>query len=80
MNLSKRVIILDRLSSPTIAQAIFILKDNADCEFSAVMEAEKIVNEYMENSKAFTAKRRCLPIILSALAMAGVVLAIIMSL
>lgn len=47
MNLSKRVIILNRVKSPQISQAIFILRDTSDADFSAVDEAERIVDEYL---------------------------------
>lgn len=47
MSLSKRVIILNNIDSPDIAQAIFILRDNSSGGFSAVDEAERIVQEYM---------------------------------
>ncbi len=80
MNLSKRVIILDKLDSPDIAQAIFILKDDADCRFSAVVEAEKIVQDYMNNKYSISRRKGLLPVILSALGVLGVVLAIIFSL
>ncbi len=68
MNLSKRVIILDKLNSSTITQAIFILKDENTCEFSAVIEAERIVDDYISGS--FMKKRRTfLPLILALLSL-----------
>lgn len=47
MNFSKRVIILNNVKSPEIAQAIFILRDKSVDDFSAVTEAERIVDEYL---------------------------------
>ncbi len=44
----KKVIILNKVDSPAISQAIFILKDNVSAEFSAVEEAERVVKEYMD--------------------------------
>ena len=47
MNFSKRVIILNNVKSPDIAQAIFILRDTSCDDFSAVNEAERIVDEFL---------------------------------
>ncbi len=47
MNFSKRVIILNNVKSPEIAQAIFILRDRCSDDFSAVTEAERIVDEFL---------------------------------
>ena len=47
MTRSKRVIILNKVDSKHIAQAIFILRDENCDEFSAVCEAERIVDEYL---------------------------------
>ncbi len=47
MSFSKRVIILNNVKSPDIAQAIFILRDKSVDDFSAVNEAERIVDEYL---------------------------------
>lgn len=76
MNLSKRVIILDKLNSPHIAQAIFILKDSSTCEFSAVMEAEKIVSDYMANKEFSPKRNHLMTAIVCSLAVAGIILAI----
>lgn len=46
MQKTKKVIILDRVNSKFISQAIFILKDCPQDEFSALEEAERIVREY----------------------------------
>ena len=47
MKAAKKVIILDNIDSPHIAQAIFILNDSDPDEFSAVIEAEKIIDDYL---------------------------------
>lgn len=75
MNLSKRVIILDRLNSPSIAQAIFILKDNDESEFYALEEAERIVSDYMSGNARFEKKKHSLLMLVSALFVASAVLA-----
>lgn len=77
MNIAKRVIILDKLNSPVIAQAIFILKEGAECEFSAVAEAEKIVADYITGGMVFKVRRRIMPFVAAALAILGVFLAIV---
>lgn len=70
MSLEKRVIILNRVNSPDIAQAIFILKDNAENSFSALEEAERIIDEYRYNAYALKKRRRILllPVIILAAA------------
>lgn len=46
-NKEKKVIILDKLSSPFVAQAIIILKEGAETEEESIIkEAEKIVEGY----------------------------------
>ncbi len=46
-NKEKKVIILDKLSSPFVAQAIIILKEGAEAEEESIIkEAEKIVEGY----------------------------------
>ncbi len=77
MNLTKRVIILDKVNSPMIAQAIFILKEGTDCEFSAVAEAEKIVEKFMADKIVLRKKHRYLPYILTGLFLTGFLLALI---
>ena len=47
MKAAKKVIILDNIDSPQIAQAIFILNDAIGDEFSAVIEAERIIDDYL---------------------------------
>ena len=47
MKAAKKVIILDDIDSPHIAQAIFILNDTDPDEFSAVIEAERIIDDYL---------------------------------
>lgn len=77
MDTTKRVIILNKLNSPVIAQAIFILKDSCTNEFSAVSEAERIVAEFMEQDTTVR-KRSFLPLIITALLALGIALALIM--
>lgn len=79
MDTTKRVIILNRLNSPLIAQAIFILKDDAVNEFSAVAEAERIVEDFMANTTSAKRKKYLLPAIFTALTALGVILALIIN-
>jgi len=49
----KKVIFLNRVSSPYIEQAIFVLKENTDCaqvSIGIVREAERIVAEYAKEN------------------------------
>ncbi len=47
-NNTRKIVVLDRLNSARIEQAIFILRDeNGICESDAVSEAERIVNNYL---------------------------------
>ena len=78
MDSTKRVIILNKLNSPAIAQAIFILKDSCTDEFSAVCEAERIVAEFMEKKTAEKRRHSLLPFIVTALFATGIALALIM--
>lgn len=48
---TKKVVILNKVKSPLISQAIFILKDEVENEFSALSEAERIVDEYIFGTK-----------------------------
>ena len=49
-NNTKKIVVLDRLDSAHIEQAIFILRDANDItESDAVSEAERIVNNYLES-------------------------------
>ncbi len=50
VNNTKKIVVLDRLNSPRIEQAIFILRDaKAISESDAVSEAQRIVNTYLES-------------------------------
>lgn len=77
MGTTKRVIILSDVKSPLIAQAIFILKDDAGDEFHAVAEAERIVDAYMAKACFSNRNRKFLPVIFAALFAIGVTLALI---
>ena len=49
-NNTKKIVVLDRLNSPRIEQAIFILRDaKTVSETDAVSEAQRIVNTYLES-------------------------------
>lgn len=51
-DLTKRVVILKNLSSPYVHQAIIVMRDyNPKLETKAVLEAERIVNAYLDNMK-----------------------------
>lgn len=63
---TKKVVILDKVNSPLISHAIFILRDTDKSEFSALLEAERIVNEYMAGKKCSKNKKSRLFIGLSA--------------
>ncbi len=76
MDTTKRVIILKKLNSPLISQAIFILKNDTVNEFSAVSEAERIVEEFM-HSQSVRHGRSLLPFIITALAAIGIALALL---
>ena len=73
---TKKVIILDNVNSKTISHAIFILKDTQKSEFSALEEAERIVDEYIAG--CFTEKKRSY--LLPCIALMGTVLAFILCL
>ncbi len=48
----KKVVILDNLASPYVHQAIIVMRDyNPKLESRAVVEAERIVNAYIDNMK-----------------------------
>lgn len=48
INNTKKIVVLDRLNSPSIEQAIFILRDeNRPSESDAVTEAQRIINSYL---------------------------------
>lgn len=52
-NNTRKIVVLNKIDSPRIEQAIFILRDEADvCERDAVAEAQKIVNEYLKSLSA----------------------------
>lgn len=47
-NNTRKIVVLDRINSPRIEQAIFILRDIKDVnESAAVTEAQRIVNSYL---------------------------------
>ena len=50
-NNTRRIVVLDKLNSMQIEQAIFILRDTNEnfCESDAVSEAQKIVDNYMRS-------------------------------
>lgn len=49
---SKKVVILENLASPYVHQAILVMRDyNPKLESHAIIEAERIVNAYLENLK-----------------------------
>lgn len=57
-NKEKKVIILDNLSSPFIAQAIIILHDGAQYDNDNIIkEAEKIVSGYFPQNKKIPPKK-----------------------
>lgn len=74
MDAAKRVIILTKLNSPLISQAIFILKDEDINEFSAVAEAERIVEDFMLNPPKQKRKLSVIPVLLTALSALGIIL------
>lgn len=50
-NTTKKVVILDNITSPYIQQAIIVLKDYVSVsETKIISDAEKIVNEYLEKN------------------------------
>lgn len=77
MEASKKVIILNKLNSPLIAQAIFILKDEDVSEFSAVAEAERIVEEFMYSGASSKGRGSLLPLLVTLLAALGIILALL---
>ncbi len=51
-DLTKKVVILENLASPYVHQAIIVMRDfNPKLETKAVVEAERIVNAYLDNMK-----------------------------
>lgn len=51
-DITKKVVILDNLASPYVHQAIIVMRDyNPKLESKAVIEAERIVNTYLDNMK-----------------------------
>lgn len=73
---TKKVIILDNLNSKTISHAIFILKNTDKSEFSALEEAERIVEEYTAGQLTNRKHSYLLP----CFAIAGVIIALILCL
>lgn len=58
-NNTRKIVVLDRLNSARIEQAIFILRDeNGISESDAVSEAERIVNNYLESLSEPLVKRK----------------------
>lgn len=51
-DVTKKVVILENLASPYVYQAIIVMRDyNPHLESRAVIEAERIVNAYLDNMK-----------------------------
>lgn len=51
-DMMKKVVILDNLASPYVHQAIIVMRDyDPRLESRAVIEAERIVNAYLDNMK-----------------------------
>ena len=51
-DITKKVVILENLASPYVHQAIIVMRDyNPKLETKAVVEAERIVNAYLDNMK-----------------------------
>lgn len=51
-DLTKKAVILENLASPYVHQAIIVMRDyNPKLEAKAVIEAERIVNAYLDNMK-----------------------------
>ena len=50
-NNTRRIVVLDKIDSPRIEQAIFILRDSEDdiCRSDAVAEAQRIVDNYLRS-------------------------------
>lgn len=56
-NNTRKIVVLSKLNSPRIEQAIFILRDEVNVsENDAVSEAQRIVNEYVNSLSKGTAK------------------------
>ena len=54
-DMMKKVVILDNLASPYVHQAIIVMRDyDPKLESRAVIEAERIVNAYLDNMKLST--------------------------
>ena len=52
LNNTRKIVVLNNLKSQRIEQAIFILRDEKSfSEADAVIEAEKIVDSYLENMR-----------------------------
>ncbi len=74
---SKRVIIFDNIQSARISQAIFILADGAADDFSAVKEAERLVEDFLGGEPLLVKKkgRRTSVVLALALAFCAAVIA-----
>ncbi len=58
-NNTRKIVVLSKIESPRIEQAIFILRDETDIsECDAVAEAQKIVNDYLNSLSAPINKSR----------------------
>ncbi len=56
-DITKKVVILENLSSPYVHQAIIVMRDyNPKLESRAILEAERIVNAYLDNVKISNGK------------------------
>lgn len=56
-DITNKVVILDKLSSPYVREAIIVLKDcTVPSEKSVIAEAERIVNNYFEKKDGRTIK------------------------
>ncbi len=67
---SKRVIIFDNIKSARISQAIFILADGAADDFSAVKEAERLVEDFLGGEPLLVKKKGRKTSVVLALALA----------
>lgn len=62
-DLTKKVVILENLASPYVHQAIIVMRDyNPRLESKAVLEAERIVNAYLDNMKLKSGRDKKRPV------------------
>ena len=59
-NNTRRIVVLDKIDSPRIEQAIFILRDTDEdiCRSDAVAEAQRIVDNYLRSMSGENIKER----------------------